>query len=80
MQQVILAARIVEAETTKAYRKDKGIFAQLVQWMNEEREDIMNDEGNPHEGAFVERLRAARTRYLAGNLPRYNLYTPPSGV
>lgn len=79
MQQVILAARVVDAGETKPYRKDKGIFAQLVQWLNGDREDIMNDDGNPNEGAFVVRLRAARARYLAGDLPRYNLYTPPSG-
>lgn len=77
MQQVILAARIVDRRDTRTYRKGKDAFSQLVRWMDGQQADIMNDDGNSHVGAFVVRLRAARERYIAGDLPRYNLYTPP---
>lgn len=79
MQQVILAYRIVGSGSTKAYRKEKTAFARLIRWVDGQTEDIMNDDGNPSEEPFVNRLRAARARYQAGDLPRYNLYTPPSG-
>lgn len=74
MQQVILAYNIVVGGRAQAFRKEKGQLAQLVQFIAGEREDIMNDEGNPSEAAFVIRLRAAIERVKAGDLPAYNLY------
>lgn len=78
MQQVLLAYNIVVGDRWKAYRKDKGAFAQLVQFLAGERQDIMNDDGNASQAAWVLRLRAAIERVKAGDLPGYNLYTPAS--
>lgn len=79
MQQVILAIRIVskerEAGRAEGYR-EKSMFDQLVRVFRGTQEDLMNDDGNPHVGPWALRLRAAVARYHAGDLPRYNLYTP----
>jgi hypothetical protein len=79
MQQVILAYNtVVKAggETPTAYRKEKGLYAQLVQLIGGTREDLTNDDGNPHEGAWALRLRAAIERFKAGDIPVYCLYRP----
>lgn len=76
MQQVILAFNIATRGDTRPYRKEKGAFAQLVQYLAGEREDITNDDGNPSEAPWVMRLRAAIERVKAGQLPGYNLYEP----
>jgi hypothetical protein len=79
MQQVILAYNtVVKAggETPASYRKEKGLYAQLVQLIGGTREDLTNDDGNPHEGAWALRLRAAIERFKAGDIPVYCLYRP----
>lgn len=75
MQQVVLAFRIVVEGRAGAFHKDKGQFAQLVQYIAGEREDIINDDGNPSQAPWVLRLRAAIERVKAGDLPSYNLYS-----
>lgn len=79
MQQVILAYNLVVragGETPKEFRKGKGLFEQLVQLIGGAREELVNDDGNPHQGPWPTRIRAAITRFKAGDLPTYNLYEP----
>lgn len=84
MQQVILAYNtVVKAggETPAAYRKSTTLYDQLVQLIGGSREDLMNDDGNPHEGPWAVRLRAAIERFKAGDIPVYCLYRPvPPGT
>lgn len=77
-QQVLLAYRIALSGATKPYRKDKGVMAQLVQYIAGERDEIVNEDGNPSQQPFVRRLRAAIARFKAGDIPAYNLYDIPT--
>jgi hypothetical protein len=78
MQQVILAYRIaLRPGRNEGYRGDNSLFAQLVRYIRGQQEDIMNEDGNPHVGPWALRLRAAIARFIAGDLPRYNLYRIP---
>lgn len=76
MQQVILAYNVVVGGRAGAFRKEESAFAQLVKLIAGEREDIMNDDGNPSQSVFVIRLRDAIERFKAGDLPVYNLVEP----
>ena len=76
MQQVILAYNIVVGGRSMAFRKEKGLFAQLVQLIAGDRDELMNDEGNPSESRDAIGLREAIERFKAGDLPGYNLYEP----
>jgi hypothetical protein len=77
MQQVLLAYKIALRGETKPYRKDKGVFAQLVRMIAGEQADIMNDDGNPSQSSEVKRIRATIEFIKAGELPKYNLYELP---
>lgn len=74
MQHVLLAYRVVVEGRQANFHKDKGQFAQLVQLIAGEREDIVNDDGNPSATPWVQRLRNAVAIIIAGDLPGYNLY------
>lgn len=76
MQQVILAYNVAARGDTKRWRKDSGAFAQLVLYIAGEREEMLNDDGNPSQAPWVMRLRAAIERFKAGDLPVYNQVTP----
>lgn len=77
-QQVLLAVKVVRAGHVRGFKGDKSVTAQLVRYIAGEQADILNDDGNPHEGPWVVRLRAAIERLKAGDVPGYNLYTMPT--
>lgn len=76
MQQVLLAYNAVIGGRGADYKKESSQFAQLVQWLAGDREDIMNEDGNPSQAPWVVRLRAAVERVRSGDLPGYTMYTP----
>lgn len=64
--QVLLAARVIEhmtPDTRARWRRDDTIFGQLVKVMDGQQADVMNEDGNPSQSAFVIRLREALERY-----------------
>jgi hypothetical protein len=76
MQQVILAYNIAARGGSRPYKKDKGAFAQLVLYIAGDRGEILNEDGNASQAPWVLRLRSAIERFIAGDLPVYNLYEP----
>lgn len=57
--QVELARKIVASGRVGAFRKDSGVFAQLVLVVAGERDDILNEDGVPSQQPFTRRLRRA---------------------
>lgn len=68
-QQVALAARIAREGRAQAFRKDRGVFAQLVLVMAGEQPTILNGDGNESENPFTRRLLAMVERYRAETPP-----------
>lgn len=60
-EQVRLARIIVAGGRAGAFRRDRGVFAQLVSVLAGDRADIMTQEGNPNVSPFVVRLRRSYT-------------------
>jgi len=83
MQQVLLAYRLLMAQTKLAQTKwwdrgDKTQFRQLMKYIAGEQQDIYNGDGLPAQDAWTKRLKAAINRVVAADLPRYNLYEVPT--
>lgn len=76
MQQVILAYKIALRPGQHGYRGD-SLFDQLVRYIRGQQEDLTNKDGNPYASTWAMRIRAAIARFIAGDLPRYNLYQIP---
>lgn len=80
MQQVILAFNIVKGGRSGAFKRDKGVFAQLVQYIAGDRTAITDSKGNASATKDVLLLMEAIDLVIAGDLPAYNLYKPQVAV